>query len=355
MKLHLVGGFLGSGKTTAIIHAARSLMKRGLRVGVITNDQGKYLVDTAFFKLADVPTVEVTGGCFCCNYTDLDQSLDQLMESTHPDVIFAESVGSCADLVATVVKPLLTLKQVALTPTSFSVFADVRLLRRRLFDRPMPFSEDVVYIFDKQIEEAGLVVINKADLVQADEVVETETLLRQKYPAVGVLSQSSLSETSVADWLDLLERNQGLLPVNSLEIDYQRYGHGEAQLAWLDEEVVLHGGGEDVSISVRRVIRLILDALSQHEASIGHLKFFVKGAGVEEKISFPTLSEAGWEKQLAETMGNEARVLINARVEMDATALRTLFREALKAGGNVYEEEGVTFFHPKQPNPIHRL
>ena len=51
-RLHLVGGFLGSGKTTAIAAAAKLLMAQGLRVGVVTNDQGKYLVDTAFFAAA---------------------------------------------------------------------------------------------------------------------------------------------------------------------------------------------------------------------------------------------------------------------------------------------------------------
>jgi G3E family GTPase len=72
MKIYLVGGFLGSGKTTAIIQACRILMADGKKVGVITNDQGKYLVDTAFMKFNDIPTVEVTGGCFCCNYQDLN-------------------------------------------------------------------------------------------------------------------------------------------------------------------------------------------------------------------------------------------------------------------------------------------
>ena len=114
---------MGSGKTTAIIQAARALMRRGQRVGVVTNDQGKYLVDTAFVRLpfpaagrvAEIPAVEVTGGCFWCNYADLDKSLDQLAAS-RPDVIFAESVGSCADLVATVVKPLLQLKPGQIAP-----------------------------------------------------------------------------------------------------------------------------------------------------------------------------------------------------------------------------------------------
>ena len=48
MQIHLVGGFLGSGKTTAIIAAARQLISRGQTVGIITNDQGKFLVDTVF-------------------------------------------------------------------------------------------------------------------------------------------------------------------------------------------------------------------------------------------------------------------------------------------------------------------
>src|SRR5512140_261378 len=109
MNLHLVGGFLGSGKTTAIINAAKLLMDQGRRVGVITNDQGKYLVDTAFFRLSAVPALEVTGGCFCCNYDDLNGRLSQLVASTPPEGIFAESVGAWADIVATVVKPLLAL------------------------------------------------------------------------------------------------------------------------------------------------------------------------------------------------------------------------------------------------------
>ena len=100
MNLHLAGGFLGSGKTTAIIGAAKYLMAKGLRVGVVTNDQGKYLVDTSFMRFSNLPTVEVTGGCFCCNYDDLNQRLDELIAAAHPQVIFAESVGSCADIVA---------------------------------------------------------------------------------------------------------------------------------------------------------------------------------------------------------------------------------------------------------------
>ena len=75
-----------------------------------------------------MPAVEVSGGCFCCGYDDFAARLAELRDGAQPDVIFAESVGSCADIVATVVRPLLELRNIDLPPTSLSIFADARLL-----------------------------------------------------------------------------------------------------------------------------------------------------------------------------------------------------------------------------------
>ena len=112
MRVHFVGGFLGAGKTTAIVEACRLLIRRGERVGVVTNDQGKLQVDGLFMRAAGFPTVEVGGGCFCCRYDDFDEKLSSLALGpggaagpAMPDAVFAESVGSCADIVATVIKP----------------------------------------------------------------------------------------------------------------------------------------------------------------------------------------------------------------------------------------------------------
>ena len=309
-------------------------------------------MDTAFVRLADIPTVEVTGGCFCCNYADLDSSLDALIASARPDVIFAESVGSCADLVATVVKPLLQLKQTLAAPVSFSVFTDARMLRRRMRGDPMPFSEDVVYIYDKQIEEAGLVVVNKIDLLSADAAVETMRLLSTAYPDKISLQQSSLSLAGVAPWLELLQAGHGLLPKNSLELDYERYGRGEAQLAWLDEEVKLREG---VAVdTVRGLIAGTLEALRSRGTAIGHVKFLLQAGEFEQKISFPTLDDVGWEQKLPEVLSGEIRLLVNARVEMPAEELRGLFLGVLERSGVVYQENEISYFHPKQPKPTHR-
>jgi len=360
VDLHIVGGFLGSGKTTAIIGAAKALMAGGKRVGVVTNDQGRYLVDTAFFQSASVPTVEVTGGCFCCNYSDLDTQLAQLKATAQPDVIFAESVGSCADIVATVVKPLLELGRSELgEPASFTVFADARLLRRRLLDQPMPFSDDVVYVFDKQIEEAGMLIVNKRDLLPAEQAEELAALALARFGGRTVRLQNSLKSEDVLGWVAALEAGQAVPPSAALDIDYERYGAGEAGLAWLDERLsftVREGTGKAV---VTEFMRVLLARLAQHGAAVGHVKFFVEAAGTQTKVSFPTLETAGWESEIPELPGTRVAILVNARVEMAAAELRDLVHGAVDASvaemGATAESSDVAFFHPVFPNPTHRI
>ncbi|MCS7060413.1 MAG: GTP-binding protein [Anaerolineae bacterium] len=361
MKFHLIGGFLGSGKTTAIIGAARLLIQQGKRVGIVTNDQGKYLVDTAFFRAADLPAVEVTGGCFCCNYDDLGARLTQLKDSAQPDVIFAESVGSCADIVATVIKPFLTLGTANLTIDTFSVFADARLVRRRLLGQPMPFGEDIVYIFDKQIEEANLLILNKADLFSAEQVAETAALAQAHFPDKVIRLQDSRQPEQIAAWMALLESGTLGPPRIGVEMDYARYGAGEAQLAWLDEEVTFDVPDGDARRVTIAFIRAVAGLLQRRTIPIGHVKFLIHGAAPNGhvKISLPTLSEPNWEDAVPSLDGRQVGIMVNARVETTAAALQDLICKATKQAetetGATAHEANRSAFHPAFPTPTHRM
>ena len=299
-QLHLVGGFLGSGKTTAILGVARMLSRAGKKVGILTNDQGKYLVDTSLFRSNGLPTVEVTGGCFCCQYDDLDRRIGEILASIQPDVILAESVGSCTDLVATVIKPMLRLRVDGLAPASFSVFCDSRLLRLRLLGREMPFHEDVVYLFEKQLEEAGLVILNKADLLPPEEMDELQCLFQRAYPGKICRPQNSLAEADISTWWAEITTGN-YLPQISLQVDYGRYGRGEAELSWLDEDLEIGWSG----MEGRALLISFLEGIRAGLAGrpIGHVKFFLEAPGLNCKISLTTLADPNWLADLPEIPG----------------------------------------------------
>lgn len=367
MQLFLVGGFLGSGKTTAIIAAARLLIERGVRVGIVTNDQGRHLVDTAFVTAAGLPAVEVSGGCFCCGYENLDEQLDRLRDTARPDVIFAEAVGSCADIVATVLRPLRRFR-VDLTPVSLSVFADIRLLRRRLRGEDLPFSDEVQYVFDAQVAEAGLLIVNKADLLSREESVEVAKLARTRWPVTPVLVLSGRDQQGAAAWLDALHQ---LAPLDqeTPRVDYARYGAGERRLAWLDAELVFSSPDGKAGAVVLAAASAVAEAVRHVATAVGHLKFLARAAdgreiklsltGGDETLALHSSNGFALALQWADAAGAHATLLINARVEADADMLRDrvvrMVRNAAERNGASCDERAVDAFHPREPRPTYRI
>src|SRR4051812_46690474 len=158
--LAFVGGFLGSGKTTLIIKAAKLLQERGFRTAAIMNDQAEGLVDTEYVKAEDVAVEEIAGGCFCCRFSELFDSAQRLREY-QPDVIFAEPVGSCIDISATVLQPFKTFHSTEFQLAPFTVLISPDVAARILGGQ---LTGDAAYLFNKQIEEADLVCLSKCDL-----------------------------------------------------------------------------------------------------------------------------------------------------------------------------------------------
>src|SRR5258708_8893192 len=96
----MIGGFLGAGKTTAMLRLARKLVADGLRVGLITNDQSSGLVDTALVRASGLPVEEITGGCFCCRFQSLVDSASDLTRRTAAEGLLAAPDGRLTDLPA---------------------------------------------------------------------------------------------------------------------------------------------------------------------------------------------------------------------------------------------------------------
>ena len=80
----LLTGFLGAGKTTCVAALAQHLSDAGRTVGLITNDQGRELVDTAMLRAKGFATEEIPGGCFCCRFNSLVDAANKLTEQSRP-------------------------------------------------------------------------------------------------------------------------------------------------------------------------------------------------------------------------------------------------------------------------------
>lgn len=354
MELHLLGGFLGSGKTTAIRQAVSLLVKEGRSVAVITNDQGNELVDSVFLRSTGTLAGEVTGGCFCCHYRDFTGIIDTLPQM--PEILFAEAVGSCADLVATVIRPLL--RDYPGWVIKFTVMADAAFLLALFREQCAFIKEEVRYIYQKQLEEAGMIVVNKADLLSEDEQAWLRNQLEPVYPGKSLVFQNSLNETSVAHWLKALDDALPAVNLTSLDIDYHVYGSGEASMAWLDEELSIKTTDRSAALVsgwlMDQLYRRVLDA----QLMIGHLKFLLQCGGRQYKISYTHFGSTS-DRSFTYYENGETRLLVNARIQGTPAQLEgivtRLKKDCIERFDCQVERFSFNSFQPGFPQPQYRL
>ena len=236
-QYYMIGGFLGAGKTTAVAAMARDLTGSGLRVGLITNDQGSELVDTSMLRARGFATEEIAGGCFCCRFNSLVDAAKKLTESARPDAFVAEPVGSCTDLIATVSYPLRRIYGDQFNVAPLSVLVDPVRAQQILGLRPSrAFSEKVRYIWRKQLEEAQIIVITKIDLLEPAEINELQSTLDSTFPGKKIVAVSVRNGTGVDEWFNLLKTTPASGNAAML-VDYDTYAEGEALLGWLNATV----------------------------------------------------------------------------------------------------------------------
>ena len=364
-KYIMVGGFLGAGKTTAILNAAQRLRGRGLRVGLITNDQSYGLVDTAMLSSHGFAVQEITGGCFCCKFNSLVEASERLSAGTEPDVFIAEPVGSCTDLKATVDYPLRRIYGDDYQVAPLSVLVDpVRAMRVLGLEQGKSFSRKVVYIYRKQLEEAEVIVVNKADLLPPDRLYALRAALTREFPNARVLMMSARTGDGVDAWVELVTSESPRV-TGAMDVDYDTYAEGEALLGWLNATALLRSGAAsfDGNAVLLDLARSIQDSLREHGAEIAHLKMTltpdedggdIAVANVVRGDCGPEMSHA-----LREPL-ESGQLIVNLRAEGDPDLLRRLVTEALASlathGGAVtVSPEHVESFRPGRPTPTHRL
>jgi Ni2+-binding GTPase involved in maturation of urease and hydrogenase len=361
VRLILVGGFLGAGKTTLLAEAARRLVQAGNRVGLITNDQADNLVDTDVLRREGLPVGEVSGGCFCCRFDELVSASQRLIDRSRPNVILGEPVGSCTDLSATVLQPLKKLFADRFRVAPFSVLLDpLRLRQSAERSAGSVFPESVFYIYDKQLEEADLIVVNKADVISSAEMARLKKMLSEQFPGKPVLGISALNGEAVGQWIELVTRDT---PAGQsiVQVDYDVYAEGEAALGWLNATVELRAEKEtDWKGFCLDLLGRMQRELQAHKAEIAHLKLYLTSstgsvqANLTDSRGQPVAQTVG----PVQTGPGPASLVINARAHIGPEKLRLIVEESLRsAAGDGIEARVATVenFRPARPEPVYRM
>lgn len=356
----MVGGFLGAGKTTTVSRLARHYTSQGLKVGIVTNDQTTDLVDTHSLRSQGFDVGEVAGACFCCNFNELTSTVDKLADEALPDVILAEPVGSCTDLVATVIRPLTHVYKRPFDIAPYGVILKpshgLKILKG---EGQRGFSPKAEYIFRKQLEEADFIILNRIDELTAEQVAELTDLLMAEFPDRPIIQTSAKAGTGFDDLTGYLEQ-RGQFGRRVMELDYDIYAEGEAELGWLNSQVEVSAATEfDLDALLLDIIGRLHERFIDQGAEAAHLKTiglcdgFYAVANLVSNSTGPELSLP------SHTKTKSANVVVNARVATDPSELESLVRaEVAAACQSIGANQTVTTlqsFRPGRPVPTHRI
>ena len=360
----MIGGFLGAGKTTSVVRLAQRLTDQGLKVGLITNDQGSELVDTAMLRSRGFATEEIPGGCFCCRFNSLVDAAHKLTEATRPDVFVAEPVGSCTDLVATVTYPLRRMYGDNFSIAPLSVLVDpIRALRVFGLETGGKFSEKVLYIYRKQLEEADLIVVNKLDLLDPSRQRTLRDKLALEFPRAEIVEVSARRGDGLDAWFSRVTAGEQIART-AMEVDYALYAEGEAMLGWLNCTAQLEDRRPfDANAVLKRLANQIQARLKRENAEVAHLKMTFSSEESLGGIAVINLVRNDYVPEVSlalEEPVHSGQLVVNLRAEAAPEVLRDSVRSAVAVlaehfGGLEARLEHLEHFRPGKPQPTHRL
>ena len=360
VRFILVGGFLGAGKATTIVRLAKAYRQAGQNVGIVTNDQATDLVDTHALRAEGFEVGEVAGSCFCCNFNGLAAAVERLEAHRRPDVILAEPVGSCTDIVATVVQPLRRLYQDRFAVAPYGVILKPSHGRKILTNAANAgFSPKAAYIFRKQLAEADFVILNRIDELRPDEVDELAGLIAAECPGVPVVRMSAKTGAGFDALLEVLDQ-QGNFGRRIIELDYDVYAEGEAELGWLNSSLRVTAPApfslDELSL---RIVQRLQQSLAADNAEPAHLKTIGISEGSHGVANLVSSDTPAVLSLASNCQTRQADVIVNARVAVDPKVLeqhvQAAVRGACQSLSATPEFLHTQSFRPGRPNPTYRF
>ena len=222
VKVDVISGFLGSGKTTLIKKLLSETIKD--KTVLIENEFGEIGVDGSFLKDSGIEIKEINSGCICCSLVgDFEKSLGELITKYSPERIIIEpsGVGKLSDIIVAIQKAQ---KSLDLTINSLTTVVDG--IKCKMYIKN--FGE----FFNNQIEAATTVIVSRADKMTSDKMETVVEEIKKINPHARIIT-TPISLLSAEEILKVMEGNhrdlaQELnLEFNSEEHEHHHHHHDE--------------------------------------------------------------------------------------------------------------------------------
>jgi len=197
MKVLIFSGFLGSGKTSALLPLARYIVDTSVsdktnKVMILENEVGEIGIDDAFLRGGGFQVDTLFSGCACCTVSgELVTAVIRIQKEFDPDWLIVETTG-----VAYPKNIQDTLKRVCEMDARIAVLVDAARWKRLL--RPMES------LLSGQIIGSDAVLVNKIDLVDEATLAAVDADVRGFEPAANILHISALSPIAAEAWDSVL-------------------------------------------------------------------------------------------------------------------------------------------------------
>lgn len=207
IPITILTGYLGAGKTTVVNHILHN--QSGMRVAVITNDMGEINIDASLIERgnavsrSDESLVALSNGCICCTLrADLIQQVALLVKANRFDYILVEASGICEPLPIAQTLTLLDgsiengrLPKICRLDTIATIIDAYRLVSEFMGGETLLHAdelddEDISRLLVEQIEFCNVIILNKTDLINTEQLQDLKKILHTLQPAAKIVETS---------------------------------------------------------------------------------------------------------------------------------------------------------------------
>jgi len=199
LKISQIAGFLGSGKTTALMKIVVELMKRNNKVAIVVNDVGDISVDAKFVEAHGLKVKEISGGCICCQIAgSFAETIAKLYDNYHPDIVIVEPSGVA---IPWGLKRAAEYSE-AKTDVQISHAPVITLVDSTRIDMLI---RAVRRLVETQIREADVCFVNKVDMATPEEIEKTKKFIKEINEKAEIALMSAETGEGISHACDLIE------------------------------------------------------------------------------------------------------------------------------------------------------